>query len=227
MKKILSLLCLCLLLGCVSGCGGETEENISFTATVVHVYSSSIMVSTTDDVGFTEASVNISDIKIPFNLLPGQTVLLEIKPLIMETFPVKVTAVSVELLAENFLSGSPIPSNTNSDIEGVSMTIVPESVTSKGLSLVISDVNDPTHTFGEWYELKTYVSGSWEDTPVTISGDYGFNDIGLLTDSSGTLELTINWEWLYGNLGSGTYKIVKALYFPEGYKYFSAEFEIE
>lgn len=225
MKKCFSLiLCICALLITLSGC--KKEENITFTATIKEVYHSSILVSTDDDVGFDAASVDISGVEPDFNLIKGQTVFLTIAPLIRETYPAGVTAVAIELVAESYLTGTPIPSNTNSEIEGVSMSIEYGSVTSKGLTVVIRDENGSPYTYGEWYELMVFDGEAWEEAPIVIEGDYGFNDIGLFPKEDGTLTLNINWEWLYGNLESGKYKIVKALYFPEGYKYFSAEFEI-
>lgn len=226
MKRLIApLACLCFCLTLLAGCG--SSDNISFTAVIEGVYESSIRVSTRDEgLGFATASVDISGLEPDFNLLQGQTVLLTILPEIREVSPVMVTATDIQLIRENYIAGSPIPRNAHSDVQEVSMTIKPDSVTSNGLTVVITDKSDPPHTFGEWYELKVMENGRWSDVPVVIDGDYGFNDIGLEPDDNGRLELAIDWQWLYGSLEPGTYKIIKALYIDGDFSYFSAEFEI-
>lgn len=223
-RSIVLLLTLFLLLLCLTGCGGE--DNISFTATITKLNKTSILVSTTENVGFGSASVDISGVETDFNLIEGQKVLLTIEPTIRESSPVQVTAVSIQLLSDAYLSGTPIPGQADSEIDGVSMTILPGTVTSKGLTLMIHDDNEQHYTYGEWYQLLRNDGSGWSEVPAVIEGDYGFGDIGLMTDESGILTLEIDWQWLYGELDAGSYRIVKALYFDDGYKYFSAEFEI-
>lgn len=210
---------------CLTGC--KKDENISFTATIKKLYNgSSMLVSTTENVGFGSASVDISKAEISFPMAEGQTIRLTIEPLIRETSPVQVTAVSAELLEEAFLTGASVPGESSSDIYGVSMSIKPGSVTSKGLTAIIRDENEQTYVYGEWYQLLRSSGDRWEEVPVTIEGDYGFNEIGIMTDENGVLTLEVDWQWLYGELNAGSYRIVKALYFTDGYKYFSADFEI-
>lgn len=97
-KKILTLLALNLFL--LTGCGQKTD-NITFVATIESIQDNSIMVTTTDKVGFDKASVGFdAGLEIPFNLIVGQRVEIEALPEIRESYPVQITAVKISLLEE-------------------------------------------------------------------------------------------------------------------------------
>lgn len=226
-KKINLCLALALLLLSIAGCA-KKDENIRFMARVESIYENSITVDVlTEGMDFSSASVDISGVAPDFELEEGQTLEVTALPTIREVFPVIVTAVEIDLVKLNsVVTGTPIPAQNSSEIDGVSMSIESGSVTAGGLTLVITDKNDPPHTFEEWYELKKQSGSNWEDVPVVIEGDYGFNSLGLSPDDNGRLTLTVDWRWLYGELKPGTYKIVKALNIDGDFKYFSAEFKI-
>lgn len=96
-NHIIFLLALVIML---SGCAVQSR-NITFTAQIIEVYDNGILVSTADDVGFDRASVSFGDsLDISFDLRKGQTVKIEILPEIRESYPVQVTAVSIELLED-------------------------------------------------------------------------------------------------------------------------------
>ena len=114
MKKILSFLTaaasLLLILTACSG-GEPAEENVVFTGIIEEVSDGDLLVSTEDDVGFDMARVHFSeDMEEPdFEPAVGQTGRLTILPQIAESYPVQVTAVKIELVADAavlFLTGS-------------------------------------------------------------------------------------------------------------------------
>lgn len=73
-------------------------NSITFTAVIEEVFENGIMVKTSDDVGFNQASVSFDkSCKINFNLVAGQTVEIKILPEIRESYPVQVTAVDIKL----------------------------------------------------------------------------------------------------------------------------------
>jgi hypothetical protein len=100
MKKIITLLiCAAALIITIAGCA-KKEPNVVFTGTIEEIHDASILVSTTDDVGFDKASVSFApDIKLGFNFLAGQIVKVTILPQIRESYPVQVTAVAIELVS--------------------------------------------------------------------------------------------------------------------------------
>jgi hypothetical protein len=50
--------------------------------------------------------------------------------------------------------------------------------------------------------------GVWQDVPHVID-NYAFTAIGYIPNENGEVKFTINWEWLYGKLPSGTYRLWK------------------
>ena len=63
---------------------------------------------------------------------------------------------------------------------------------------------------------------------ILIHDVSGWNDIANHVDKMGNLILDIDWEWLYGTLDNGYYRIVKyALSDSLEKKYFSVKFEIK
>jgi rhodanese-related sulfurtransferase len=100
MKKVILILSIALFL--LTGCGNnDIDNNIVFNATVESIQDNSIMVTTTDDVGFDKASVGFDEnLEIPFDLVAGQIIEIEALPEIRESYPVQITAVNINLLEE-------------------------------------------------------------------------------------------------------------------------------
>lgn len=61
---------------------------------------------------------------------------------------------------------------------------------------------------GEWYEIEKYENDEWNKVKTVIS-DYGFNALAYLVKENDITELEVNWEWLYGKLSPGHYRINK------------------
>jgi hypothetical protein len=109
-----------MLIAFLAGCTQKEQEpageNIAFTGVIEQINDNSILVSTTDDVGFDKASVGYSDdmAEPDFNFIVGQMVKITILPQIRESYPVQVTAVKIELVAEPALSDPEHPDFTAS-----------------------------------------------------------------------------------------------------------------
>ncbi len=106
MRKSLVILVILLMVSACTACTKNTvEKNTTFTGIINEVEDQSILVETTDDVGFDLASVNLSEIMdIGFTLQVGQSVQLTILPEIRESYPVQVTAIDIESLSDNVAS---------------------------------------------------------------------------------------------------------------------------
>jgi len=114
------------------------------------------------------------------------------------------------------------------DLDGVTITIKKGTLTNTGVTIIIKDVSARDNIYGESYRIDKFVNGKWEELD-TIIDNYGFNSIGYKVDKNNELELKINWEWLYGKLKSGKYRIVKdTSEVGEGTEhYITVEFEID
>jgi hypothetical protein len=105
-------------------------------------------------------------------------------------------------------------------------------VTATGLTLLFENSSDKQYTYGDPFLLEKKMHGKWYQVPIEMEENYGFNDIGYELDAAGRSEWEVDWEWLYGSLDSGEYRIVKDLLDvrePGDYNthYLTAEFTIE
>ncbi len=113
------------------------------------------------------------------------------------------------------------------DLKGVSMSIKEGTLTPTGATIVITDTSKRNNIYGDPFIIYKEEETGWVLLDPIIE-NYGFNDIGYQVDKNNTLELTTNWEWLYGTLESGNYKLIKGFsYIGEGINhYLSVEFTI-
>lgn len=105
------------------------------------------------------------------------------------------------------------------DIENVSISISDISLT--GATIIIKDTNKNPYTYGQWYKIEKQINGKWYEVK-TIIENYGFNSIGYLPDKNNEIKFIMNWEWLYGHLPLGSYRIIKEV----GKQYIGVEFGI-
>lgn len=115
------------------------------------------------------------------------------------------------------------------DLEGVSMSIKESTLSNTCATIVITDTSNRNNIYGEEYRIDKKENGIWNELDVVVEGNYAWNAIGYSVNKDNKLELDINWEWLYGKLKPGEYRIVKSTsYAGEGTKhYITAEFSIE
>lgn len=103
----------------------------------------------------------------------------------------------------------PTTFDTVNNFDGVAMTVKEGTVSPTGLTLQFKSKSNSDCIYGDYFSLEKKISGAWYQVPVPIEGDYGFNSIGYSLASNGESEWAANWEWLYGSLDTGEYRIVK------------------
>ena len=103
--------------------------------------------------------------------------------------------------------------------ENVAMTI--SDVTPVGATVTIQDSNREPFVYGTWFQVEREKDSVWYEVKTKIT-DYGFDELGWLTDDRGRLTMDVDWEWLYGKLPAGHYRILK----QAGTHVISAEFSI-
>lgn len=94
------------------------------------------------------------------------------------------------------------------EIDGVSMNIKEGTLTRSGVVIIITDTSDRDNIYGEEYRLDRFIDGEWKMVD-TIIDNYAFNSIGYKVNDNNQLEMKVNWEWLYGKLVNGKYRVVK------------------
>ncbi len=108
------------------------------------------------------------------------------------------------------------------EVENVSIGIC--DVSPIGAKLIIKDDNKEPYTYGEWYKIEKKNNDTWVDVE-TIIDNYSFTNIGYIVDTynaKNELEFDIDWEWLYGKLQNGDYRVLKKV----NNQYIFAEFSI-
>lgn len=84
------------------------------------------------------------------------------------------------------------------------------NISASGATLTITDSNEFPYVYGEWYKIEKLIDGKWYDVE-TIRDDYGFNEIAYFVDENNKVKFEINWKWLYGELPTGNYRILKEI----------------
>ncbi len=117
------------------------------------------------------------------------------------------------------------------NMEGVTMKAKEGTASPTGLTVVFSNESESDCIYGEFYTLEKKKGDSWYQVPIEFEGNYGFNSIGYDLAPDSDSEWTVDWEWLYGSLDKGEYRIVKDILDFKGtgnydVYYLSAEFII-
>jgi hypothetical protein len=107
------------------------------------------------------------------------------------------------------ISGTGTIKLVESELNDISMNI--QGVTPSGLSFSFENTSDKEYIYSEEYRLFVYEAGNWFPVePVIPNG--GFNEPAyLIFPQSQTDAVTVDWQWLYGELPSGYYKFQKGV----------------
>lgn len=105
--------------------------------------------------------------------------------------------------------------NEESEISEIGLYFSLKNISSTGATLVFNqyDADAPTGglEYGEDFVIEQQRNGKWESVPVIVEGDYGFNAIAYMITAGDTTEKGLDWEWLYGALEPGEYRIKKTV----------------
>ncbi|NLO48225.1 MAG: DUF4825 domain-containing protein [Clostridiales bacterium] len=86
------------------------------------------------------------------------------------------------------------------------------TATPSGATVTLKNVTDTEYTYGESYTVQRKTDSGWVDVEPVIE-DYGFDDIAYTLPAMGNKEIIVDWEWLYGKLPAGDYRMVKEALF--------------
>lgn len=94
--------------------------------------------------------------------------------------------------------------------EGISLSVLPGSVTPSGASFRLYHNTDAELQFGAAYTLQKLQNGEWSDLPYVIeNGAFTMEAYSLPKGEPQTL--AVSWGWLYGELPPGEYRLVKTV----------------
>lgn len=249
-KKITNLLICLALIVCMSGCEEKTDKTIPKEDFVIgHTLDDGRYITFTLDVPYKETSLGdalmnndltidefISKLELVDTLKDGGSKLYKYNKIKSEFgmndfFVINCNSLDgikdifVAKHKENLMDKC---SYKYDDLEGVSMSIKEGTLTNKGVTVIITDMSNRDNIYGTPYRIDKYEDGEFKKLD-TIIDDYAWTMQGFSVDENNTLELKADWEWLYGKLKKGKYRIVKdTSYAGEGTNhYITAEFEIK
>ena len=113
----------------------------------------------------------------------------------------------------------------NRDKEKVTIEVLMDTVTRNGATVVITDKNENPYGWGKSYKLQQKIADEWYN--MAPQSEMIFEEIAYILDENGQFKQDIDWTRFYGELGNGTFRIVKDTY-DNGYiEFYSNEFVIE
>lgn len=111
----------------------------------------------------------------------------------------------------------------------VSLKIKEDSLTNSMVTIILNNQTNDTYMYGEPYSIEYEKEGSWYQLNPIIE-HYGFTLIGYNLKPKESKEVKIDWEWIYGKLSEGKYRIIKDVFLANsnGYPkvFIGAEFTI-
>ena len=95
----------------------------------------------------------------------------------------------------------------------ICVTMSLSDITPTGLTVHFNQYNKAVHgelIYGGKFHLQVLKDDTWEDVPAIIES-CAFNGVGFTLPDEGRADMETDWEWLYGKLEPGTYRITKTL----------------
>lgn len=100
-----------------------------------------------------------------------------------------------------------------SEVDQIGLSFSLKNISPSGATLVLRnyDTNAPTGQleYGDDFAIEVQRDGIWEEVPVSLEGNYAFHDVAYTIPAGDSTEQMLDWEWLYGTLAPGTYRIKK------------------
>lgn len=115
---------------------------------------------------------------------------------------------------------------TTIDVEKVTLNVKKNTVSSYGVTVVITDTNEPSLCWGEQYRIQEKKNDKWEFVK-TNTNSIIFESMAYILDENHQYFQKINWSKYYGKLSKGTYRIVKDVYNNGYISLYSNEFAID
>lgn len=113
--------------------------------------------------------------------------------------------------------------NAESDNQALGLIFSLRKITPSGARISFTQYNSEVEKeiiFGQEYAIEKEVDGKYEELPVVVEGDYGFEDIAYIVEKGEETTQEVDWKWLYGELEPGNYRMVKTVNDQKIYAYF-------
>ena len=85
-----------------------------------------------------------------------------------------------------------------------------ETRTSKGATFILKNTTDEEYVYGPVYIIERFESQTWKEIDTLTGDPLTWNSIIYSLKANEEKELNIDWSLSYGELKSGTYRLVKS-----------------
>ncbi len=109
-----------------------------------------------------------------------------------------------------------------------SVAMVVKQVSETGIELEITNLGDTTAYYGTWYSLEKNIDGEWFELKfIEGNADITFPAVGYYLDEGSSAKKQIDWEYAYGKLPKGHYRLIKDFEILRNEFYAACEFNIQ
>ena len=241
MKKhlffIASLLCISLFAGCGNAAEPDIEPQVQITeylrAVVMEINDDTVLVECTDctsdaiPVG-SEVLLNLNAVEEFPVLVIGDSVKVAYIGVEIETYPFQLdNTVSIFRLDENGIAITEPVEDILEEVENPDwgITLTAENVTPTSCVLhCYQSGGEPTgmlETGGEFIIEKWTEENDWQEVPYVTDNDVAWHLVGFSIKKEGDTTWDVKWEFLYGTLPEGKYRIGKNIMNSKGAGHYS------
>ena len=96
------------------------------------------------------------------------------------------------------------------NIGSVLLEIKEDTRSSKGATFIIKNTTDEEYAYGPIYTIEKFENRSWKEIDTLTGEPLTWNSVIYKIKSGEEKELYIDWSLEYGELKSGTYRLVKS-----------------
>ncbi len=207
MKKISVLILLLLCISAVPGCKKPVKNPTGayFTAEITAVYETYFLVKVTEpgSCGIAlESPVHVSRKTVPEeeSFSAGDVIRVSFNGNVMETYPLGLG----EIYSVEKIRSASVPD------WGIKLSA--QDVTCSGMKLICEHsgtASSGSLTTGSYYVIERLKGKDWLRVSYKELGEWevGWDDVAYTIRENGAVDWEINWEWLYGDLPAGQYRI--------------------
>ncbi len=98
----------------------------------------------------------------------------------------------------------------NSEIPAIALSVCAEDISPKKCTLRFTQYDGEAITelsFGQEMRIEKKTDEGFQEADIVVEGDYGFKAIAYRIKPEDVTEYAYDWEWLYGELEPGEYRI--------------------
>lgn len=121
----------------------------------------------------------------------------------------------LELSKEEKMFSSYLPPEFMEFEETWGITLTAENITSTSVIIkCVQSGGEPTGELqtGSWYILEQWTQeNGWKEMPYVIDGEISWTSEAWMIPMEDACEWEVNWEWLYGTIPEGKYRIAKSI----------------